>query len=139
MTASVGSEFVAGSGNDNEFHGRGGDDRLTGNAGNDTLDGGTGDDVLRGGTETDTATYVDSITPDDLATTVDADPFTVGNQAGWTVTSATEGTDKPDRRRDRLERFGQHPARRLGRLRHHPGGDRRRQRRRHHPGRGRHL
>ena len=89
-----GAEFVAGSGNDNEFHGRGGDDRLTGNAGNDTLDGGTGDDVLRGGTDTDTATYVDAIGPDDVATIVDADPFTLGNQAGWTVTSATEGTDR---------------------------------------------
>ena len=88
-----GSEFIAGSDNDNEFHGRGGDDRLTGNSGNDTLDGGTGDDVLRGGTDTDTATYVDAIGVDDLATVADADPFTVGNQAGWTVTSATEGTD----------------------------------------------
>ena len=73
--------------------GAGGNDLLFGRFGNDTIEGGDGTDFLSGGSGIDTAVFTDAISVDDLATTVDADPFTVGNQAGWTVTSATEGTD----------------------------------------------
>jgi serralysin len=104
-----GQEFVAGSGNDATFHGRGGDDRLSGNAGNDTLNGdqgnddlrggsgsdrlngGIGNDLLNGGADTDTAMFADASFT--IAPVADADPNTVGNQPGWSVTTASEGTD----------------------------------------------
>ncbi|HEU0099131.1 MAG TPA: pre-peptidase C-terminal domain-containing protein [Allosphingosinicella sp.] len=73
------------------FHGRGGDDRLVGNNGNDTLDGGTGNDTLIGGAGTDTVILADSTFS--ISPTADADPSTAGNQPGWTITSASEGTD----------------------------------------------
>ena len=69
------AEFVPGSGTGSIFHGEGGDD---------FLDAGTG---------TDRAVYADAIGADDVATVADVDPLTAGDQAGWTVTSATEGTD----------------------------------------------
>jgi serralysin len=84
---------AAPSGIDGTLYGEGGDDRLTGNSGNDTLVGGTGADILRGGVGTDTATYADPITVANLAPIADGDPSSTGNQPGWTVTTATEGTD----------------------------------------------
>jgi Ca2+-binding RTX toxin-like protein len=73
------------------FHGREGDDRLVGNNGNDTLDGGTGNDTIVGGAGTDTVVLADSAFT--IAPVADADPSTPGNQPGWTVTTAGEGTD----------------------------------------------
>ena len=76
------------------FHGEGGNDYIDAGSGDDTLDGCTGDDILVGGSGTDTASYVDAITIADLAPVADADPETAGDQPGWTVTTATEGTDQ---------------------------------------------
>jgi Ca2+-binding RTX toxin-like protein len=90
---SLSDSSAAPSGIDGTLDGEGGDDRLTGNAGNDTLIGGTGNDILRGGTGTDTATYADSITAANIAPVADGDPSTGGAQPGWTVTTATQGTD----------------------------------------------
>jgi serralysin len=73
------------------FHGRDGDDRLVGNDGNDTLDGGTGNDTMIGGAGTDTVILADSTFS--ISPAADADPLTPGNQPGWTITSASEGTD----------------------------------------------
>ncbi|HEX9963479.1 MAG TPA: pre-peptidase C-terminal domain-containing protein, partial [Allosphingosinicella sp.] len=73
------------------FHGRGGDDRLVGNDGNDTLDGGTGNDTIVGGGGIDTLVLADSTFS--ISPSADADPGTPGNQPGWTITSASEGTD----------------------------------------------
>jgi Ca2+-binding RTX toxin-like protein len=90
---SLSDSSMAPSGIDGTLDGEGGDDRLTGNAGNDTLTGGTGNDTLRGGSGTDTATYADSLTVANIAAVADGDPTLGGNQPGWTVTTATEGTD----------------------------------------------
>ena len=73
------------------FHGRGGDDRLVGNDGNDTLDGGTGNDTMVGGAGIDTVILADSTFT--ISPVADADPSTPGNQPGWTITTASEGTD----------------------------------------------
>jgi Ca2+-binding RTX toxin-like protein len=90
---SLNDSSVAPSGIDGTLDGEGGDDRLTGNAGNDTLIGGTGNDILRGGTGIDTATYADSIIAANFAPVADGDPSLGGAQPGWTVTTATQGTD----------------------------------------------
>ncbi|MFL6843435.1 MAG: M10 family metallopeptidase C-terminal domain-containing protein [Allosphingosinicella sp.] len=66
-----GSEFVAGSGDDSTFHGLGGNDSMYGGSGNDIFDGGSG---------IDTSSY------DGVATIAET-------ATGWTVTTATEGTD----------------------------------------------
>ena len=61
------------------------------------------------------------------------------NGTSWTVTSS-DGIDTLVGIEIVDDGAGpEHPAGRLGRLRHHPGGGRRRPGRRHHPGRGRHL
>ena len=73
--------------------GAGGNDLLFGRHGDDTLAGGADDDFLSGGSGIDTAVFVDTIDAGDLTPVADADPLTAGDQAGWTVTSATEGTD----------------------------------------------
>ncbi len=104
-----GQEFVAGSGTDATFHGRGGDDRLSGNSGNDTLhgdegnddlrggsgndilDGGAGNDVVSGGSGIDTIVLADSTFT--ISPVADLDPAAAGNQPGWTITSASGGTD----------------------------------------------
>jgi Ca2+-binding RTX toxin-like protein len=85
------ADTVAGSGA--TFHGAGGDDYIDAGSGNDTLDGGTGNDILAGGSGTDTAIFADPITVANLVAVADADPETAGNQAGWTVATATQGTD----------------------------------------------
>ncbi|MGZ9062039.1 MAG: hypothetical protein ACXW2K_09015, partial [Allosphingosinicella sp.] len=86
------ADTVAGS--DGVFHGEGGDDYIDAGSGNDSLEGGLGDDILVGGGGTDTASFADPITVADLAFVADADPETAGDQPGWTVTTATEGTDR---------------------------------------------
>ncbi len=104
-----GKEYVAGSGNGATFHGRGGDDGLSGNAGddslhgdggnddlrggsgNDTLEGGAGNDVLNGGSGIDTILLADSTFT--ISPVADLDPQAPGNQPGWTVTTASGGTD----------------------------------------------
>jgi Ca2+-binding RTX toxin-like protein len=75
------------------LHGEGGNDYIDAGSGDDTLEGGAGDDILVGGSGTDTALFADTITIADIAAVADADSETAGNQAGWTVTTATEGTD----------------------------------------------
>jgi Ca2+-binding RTX toxin-like protein len=75
------------------FHGEGGNDYIDAGSGNDTLDGCNGDDILVGGSGTDTAVYFDPITLANIQAVADADPETAGNQAGWIVTTTTEGTD----------------------------------------------
>ena len=85
------SEYVAGSGHDSIFHGAGGDDYIDAGDANDVLDGGTGNDVLVGGTGVDTATLADATFT--IEAIADADPRTAGDQAGWKVTTANEGTD----------------------------------------------
>ena len=88
-----GTDLLFGRFGNDTIDGGDGTDSLDGGAGNDSLEGGDGTDFLSGGSGIDTAVFTDSIGVDDLATVTDADPFTVGDQAGWTVTSATEGTD----------------------------------------------
>jgi serralysin len=85
------ADTAAGSGA--TFHGESGEDYLDAGSGDDTLDGGADDDILAGGSGADTALFADAITIADIAAVADADSETVGNQAGWTVTTATEGTD----------------------------------------------
>jgi Ca2+-binding RTX toxin-like protein len=69
------SEFVAGSGTDATYNGLGGSDYFSAGSGNDTLNGGTG---------IDTAAYTNAATIAQAGT-------------GWTVSTATEGTDTLDR------------------------------------------
>ncbi len=90
----AGVEFVPGSGTDAIFNGAGGDDYIDAGTGDDTLNGGAGEDLLQGGSGTDTALFADAIAAADIAAIADSDPDTAGDQPGWTVTSATEGTDK---------------------------------------------
>jgi Ca2+-binding RTX toxin-like protein len=73
------------------FHGREGDDRLVGNDGNDTLDGGAGNDTMIGGGGIDRVVLADSTFT--ISPVADADPSTPGNQPGWSITTASEGTD----------------------------------------------
>ncbi len=86
------ADTTAGSGS--ALHGEGGDDYIDAGSGDDLLDGCAGDDILVGGSGTDTAYFADAITLADLTPVVDADPETAGDQAGWTVATATEGTDR---------------------------------------------
>ncbi|HEX8308279.1 MAG TPA: M10 family metallopeptidase C-terminal domain-containing protein [Allosphingosinicella sp.] len=86
------ADTVAGSGG--AFHGEGGDDYIDSGSGNDSLEGGLGDDILVGGAGTDTAVFADPVTLADLTPVADADPETAGDQPGWVVTTATEGTDR---------------------------------------------
>ncbi|MEM5474120.1 VCBS domain-containing protein [Hoeflea sp. AS60] len=98
-----GDDVLRGNNNADELHGGAGEDNLQGGAGadrmfgdddNDELDGGTGNDLLDGGTGTDTAVYSHTLTPDMVTFVADADAATAGDQAGWTVaTASTEGTD----------------------------------------------
>jgi Ca2+-binding RTX toxin-like protein len=73
--------------------GNGGANIITGNADDNTLTGGGGNDTLFGGAGTDTAVYTGSLTAASITTVADADPATVGSQAGWQVSAGTEGTD----------------------------------------------
>ncbi|HET9640380.1 MAG TPA: M10 family metallopeptidase C-terminal domain-containing protein [Allosphingosinicella sp.] len=86
------ADTVAGSGG--VFHGEGGDDYIDAGSGDDSLEGGLGDDILVGGSGTDTAVFADPVTLADLTAVADADPETAGDQPGWIVTTATEGTDR---------------------------------------------
>jgi len=86
------ADTVAGSGG--TFHGEGGNDYIDAGSGNDSLEGGLGDDILIGGSGTDTAVFADPITLADMTAVADADPETAGDQPGWIVTTATEGTDR---------------------------------------------
>jgi len=86
------ADTVAGS--DATFHGEGGNDYIDAGSGNDSLEGGLGDDILVGGDGIDTAVFADPVTLADLVPVADADPETAGDQPGWTVTTATEGTDR---------------------------------------------
>ncbi len=90
VAETITAEYVAGP---VALDGGGGDDVLIGSVGDDTLTGGTGADLLIGGLGADTASYAGSIAPGSLQAVADADPLTVGDQAGWQVTSGTEGTD----------------------------------------------
>jgi hypothetical protein len=90
---SLNDSSAAPSGVDGILNGEGGDDRLTGNAGNDVLIGGAGNDILRGGVGIDTAGYADAIAAGTIAAVADGDPSAGGAQPGWTVTTATQGTD----------------------------------------------
>jgi Ca2+-binding RTX toxin-like protein/preprotein translocase subunit YajC len=103
--AYTGNQFVIGTGYDDYmadtvadsgaiFLGQGGDDYLDAGSGDDQLQGDTGDDIIIGGSGTDTAYYADPITAADLTLVADADPETAGDQQGWIVTTATEGTDR---------------------------------------------
>jgi hypothetical protein len=76
------------------LHAEGGDDYIDAGSGDDTLDGCTGDDILVGGSGTDTAFYADPITVANLRRSPTPTPRPAGNQPGWTVTTATEGTDQ---------------------------------------------
>ncbi|MBU2527637.1 MAG: type I secretion C-terminal target domain-containing protein, partial [Bacteroidetes bacterium] len=59
-------------------------DTLNGGAGSDSITGSGGDDQIDGGADTDTAIYADALTASNIAT---------NGAGGWTVTTATEGTD----------------------------------------------
>lgn len=76
-----------------DFSGNGGNDRLFGATQNDTLNGGTGADSLFGGDGNDVAVYSETLTVSDIAVLADSNPFDLGDQPGWQVTTASEGTD----------------------------------------------
>ncbi|WP_319774073.1 DUF5801 repeats-in-toxin domain-containing protein [Breoghania sp.] len=87
VTGDAGNDVYVAGGNttgDIDFAGFGGADSFTGGAGDDTFTGGADDDVLDGADGTDTAQFVDSLTDADI---------TANGSGGWTVTTATEGTD----------------------------------------------
>jgi Ca2+-binding RTX toxin-like protein len=90
VAETITAEYVAGP---VDLNGGGGDDVLIGSAGDDMLSGDTGADLLIGGLGADTASYAGSIVPGSLQAITDADPLTVGDQAGWQVMSGGEGTD----------------------------------------------
>ena len=70
-----------------------GNDTIIGNSGANVLSGGGGSDSIVGGGGVDTATYTGTLLASAIKTVADADPTTVGNQAGWQVTAGAEGTD----------------------------------------------
>ena len=78
----VNNTIDGGAGND-LIEGWGGDDGLIGSQGNDTLAGGLGNDSLDGGAGTDIALYSGNC----------ASYTTAKTDAGWTVSSATDGLD----------------------------------------------
>ncbi|WP_321504556.1 Ig-like domain-containing protein [Breoghania sp.] len=87
VTGDAGNDVYVAGGNttgDIDFAGFGGADSFTGGAGDDTFTGGADDDVLDGSDGTDTAQFADSLTDADI---------TANGSGGWTVTTATEGTD----------------------------------------------
>ncbi len=87
VTGDAGNDVYVAGGNttgDIDFAGFGGADSFTGGAGDDTFTGGADDDVLDGADGTDTAQFADSLTDADI---------TANGSGGWTVTTATEGTD----------------------------------------------
>jgi hypothetical protein len=86
-----GDDKAWGSEQGDSFKGGSGADMLYGNGGDDTLDGGSGDDVLLGGAGIDTVHLADPTFT--ISPAADSDPETPGNQIGWTVTSASGGTD----------------------------------------------
>ena len=87
VTGDAGNDVYVAGGNttgDIDFAGFGGADSFTGGEGDDTFTGGADDDVLDGADGTDTAQFADSLTDADI---------TANGSGGWTVTTATEGTD----------------------------------------------
>ncbi len=83
---------LGGSGNDT-LTGNGGDNRLEGGSGDDTITGGGGNDTIVAGSGTDTTVYAVPLTAANITPVADGDPGTTGNQAGWQVNAAAEGTD----------------------------------------------
>ncbi|MCZ4289288.1 Ig-like domain-containing protein [Hoeflea alexandrii] len=81
---SEGTDVYYGGAGDDTLDGRGGHDELDGGAGADILIGGEGDDTIEGGDGLDTAQYTTALT---------AFNITSNGAGGWTVTTATEGTD----------------------------------------------
>jgi Ca2+-binding RTX toxin-like protein len=99
LTGTAGNDIIDGNNSANQaasdndvLTGGLGNDVLLGRAGDDRLDGGDGDDALNGGSGLDTAVYSGTIAAANVVAAADVDPVTVGNQAGWTVTTAG-GTD----------------------------------------------
>ncbi|WP_321341261.1 DUF5801 repeats-in-toxin domain-containing protein [Breoghania sp.] len=87
VTGDAGNDVYVAGGNTTgsiDFAGFGGADSFTGGAGDDTFTGGADDDVLDGADGTDTAQFADSLSEADI---------TANGSGGWTVTTATEGTD----------------------------------------------
>ena len=70
-----------------------GDDTIIGNDIANILSGGGGNDIIFGGAGTDTAGYTGTLQASAIKGVADADPTTVGDQAGWQVTAGAEGTD----------------------------------------------
>ena len=70
-----------------------GNDTITGAGGNESMTGGEGDDAFHAGGGVDTAIFDSEASSLEVTAVVDADPNTMGNQAGWQVDAGTEGTD----------------------------------------------
>lgn len=104
LTGTAGADYIdgnnhptLGSAADNDIlNGGGGNDMLLGRAGDDQLNGGTGDDGLLGGTGTDTVVYSGTVTVNDISLVADANPYVLGDQAGWVVNGGLEGSDTLD-------------------------------------------
>ena len=108
-----------------------GNDTITGAGGNESMNGGEGDDAFHAGGGIDTAIFDSATASLEVTAVVDADPNTMGDQAGWQVDAGTEGTDSLTDVEIVQGTDGNYPAGRQRRLRHDPGGDRRGRGRRH--------
>ncbi|MDQ2082873.1 VCBS domain-containing protein, partial [Xanthobacteraceae bacterium Astr-EGSB] len=77
--------------------GTSGDDRFRGDYGwpdvGRTYEGRGGADFIAGGSGIDTARYSGTLTAADITTATDVNAYADGDQAGWSIASATDGTD----------------------------------------------
>ncbi len=89
-----GDDEISGGADNDLISGLDGEDVLEGNEGRDEIFGGDDNDLIDGGADTDTAGYLQAITPDMVMAVADANPDENGDQAGWRVTTGgDEGTD----------------------------------------------
>ncbi len=93
VTTGAGNDFLVGGDGADILRGLSGTDTLLGGAGDDALTGGTGNDAVVGGGGTDRGIVSDAVTLAAFSLTGDADPTAAGNQPGWRLFGATDGTD----------------------------------------------